>query len=139
MAECEYFRTRKDATTQRGRMWDTIDPKALEVHWPASDGSFSKTHGNQTVPNFDHVFSQKKVRRIDIVIPYTRWNCMMYDMQGLHGPQRAPSAPGGPAGRPAAGDVDMAFTHPSCSLGRNKGESAAPQCRVGTGWHFSRT
>ncbi|MFB9053636.1 CotH kinase family protein [Formosa undariae] len=44
-----------------------------------------ETHSKDADPNFDEVFEDEAVKRLDIVISETRWNSMLTDMTTLYG------------------------------------------------------
>ncbi|KYG80630.1 CotH protein [Roseivirga ehrenbergii] len=45
----------------------------------------TETHSNDADPNFDEVFEDNAVKRLDIVITPTRWQSMLDDMTSLYG------------------------------------------------------
>lgn len=49
------------------------------------DGWTEETHGNDSEPDFDTVFPQDEVNRIDIIIPEENWETMLADMTDLLG------------------------------------------------------
>ena len=61
----------------------------------------TETHSKDADPNFDEVFEDNAVKRLDIVITETRWQSMLYDMTNLYGDFGSVS--GGPGG---GGPVD---------------------------------
>ncbi len=59
----------------------TLDDDDFEpTDWTA------ETHSKDADPNFDEVFQDDAVKRLDIVITEERWALMMADMTNLHGP-----------------------------------------------------
>ncbi|APX99807.1 CotH kinase family protein [Lacinutrix venerupis] len=58
----------------------------------------TETHSNDADPNFEEVFSDTEVKRLDIVITESRWESMLDDMTNLYGPFGAGA--GGPGGGP---------------------------------------
>lgn len=44
-----------------------------------------ESHSNKGTPNFDLIFNDQKVQRIDLVIPKNRWQTMLKDMTTLYG------------------------------------------------------
>ena len=61
----------------------------------------TETHSKDADPNFDEVFEDNAVKRLDIVITETRWQSMLDDMTSLYGDFGSVS--GGPGG---GGPVD---------------------------------
>ncbi|MBJ2173392.1 CotH kinase family protein [Aureibaculum sp. A20] len=53
------------------------------------------THSKSADPNFDEVFEDEAVKRLDIVITETRWQSMLDDMTSLYGTFGAGNKPGG--------------------------------------------
>ncbi len=45
----------------------------------------TETHSNDADPNFDEVFEDNAIKRIDIVITEDRWQIMLNDMTNLYG------------------------------------------------------
>ena len=64
----------------------------------------TETHSNDADPNFDEVFEDNAVKRIDIVITEERWQSMLDDMSSLYG--EFGSSSGGPGGGPGGGGAD---------------------------------
>lgn len=60
------------------------------------------THGIQIVPNYDVVFNQNEVLRIDLVIGDDEWETMQDDLAANLG-----SSSSGPGGRPGGGGGDL--------------------------------
>lgn len=64
----------------------------------------AETHSKDADPNFDEVFEDNAVKRLDIVITETRWQSMLDDMTSLYGTFGSVSGgpggggPGGPGG-----------------------------------------
>lgn len=59
---------------------EVVDDTAFEpVDWT------TETHSNDADPNFEEVFEDNAVKRIDIVITSTRWQTMLDDMTSLYG------------------------------------------------------
>ena len=56
-----------------------------DADFVASDWT-EATHGKNAVPNFDEVFDDSAVKRLDLVIREDRWRLMLDDMTGLYGP-----------------------------------------------------
>jgi len=44
-----------------------------------------ETHSKDAAPNFDEVFDDSEVKRLDIVVTEDRWNTMLSDMTNLYG------------------------------------------------------
>ena len=59
----------------------------------------SSTHSSSAVPNYNKVFAQDKVNRIDITISAENWEIMQDDLDDLYGS----SSSGGPGGGPGGG------------------------------------
>ena len=55
----------------------------------------TETHSKDADPNFDEVFKDNTVKRLDIVITETRWQNMLDDMTDLYGTFGVRSGPGG--------------------------------------------
>lgn len=45
----------------------------------------TETHSNEVAPDFDEIFDDNAVKRIDIVISDTNWEAMLNDMEDLYG------------------------------------------------------
>ncbi|TVZ27947.1 CotH protein [Gillisia sp. Hel_I_86] len=58
-----------------------------------------ETHSNFVSPNFDEVFGDNAVKRLDIVITEARWQSMLDDMTAIYGAFGVSSSPSG-------GDID---------------------------------
>jgi len=63
---------------------EELDDIELETFIDISDWSES-THSNDVKPNYNIVFPQDKVNRIDLVISSTNWNIMLDDMTNKYG------------------------------------------------------
>lgn len=55
----------------------------------------TETHSKDADPNFDEIFPDDEVKRLDIVITEDNWQSMLDDMTGLYGTFGQRSAPGG--------------------------------------------
>lgn len=55
-----------------------------DTDFVATDWSI-ETHGNEADPNFDQIFPDDKVQRLDIVISENNWDVMLDDMTDLYG------------------------------------------------------
>lgn len=55
-----------------------------DTEFEAADWS-AETHSNDADPNFDKVFEDNTVKRLDIIITSARWQSMLDDMTGLYG------------------------------------------------------
>ncbi|MFT6808798.1 MAG: spore coat protein H [Saprospiraceae bacterium] len=66
----------------------------------------TETHSKDADPNFDEVFEDNAVKRLDIVISENRWESMLEDMTSLYGVFGASSGGqgGGPGGGGPGGD-----------------------------------
>ena len=62
----------------------------------------TETHSKLTDPNFDEVFDNSTIKRIDIVITEENWQAMLDDMTALYG-EFGSSAQGPPGGGPGGG------------------------------------
>jgi spore coat protein H len=84
---------------------DNVDEIVLDdadfepIDWTAA------THSKDVDPNFDEVFDNTQVKRLDIVITSERWQTMLDDMTEKYGvfgsqinPIGGPGGPGGPGG-----------------------------------------
>ena len=71
------------------------------------------THSKSADPNFDEIFEDNAVKRIDIVITEARWESMLTDMTSLYGAFGAgsggPGGTGGPGGGLEEVDEDPIF------------------------------
>ena len=68
----------------------------------------TETHSKDADPNFDEVFDDTSVKRLDIVITEARWQTMLDDMTDLYGTFGTSSAgPGGPGGGGPGGPNDL--------------------------------
>tara|TARA_R110000796_G_scaffold127645_10_gene243058 strand:- start:12726 stop:14210 length:1485 start_codon:yes stop_codon:yes gene_type:complete len=66
---------------------DTTDTSTTEVtdaDFEATDWT-DETHSKNVDPNFDEVFSDTEVKRLDIVVTEDRWQSMLDDMTALYG------------------------------------------------------
>ena len=63
----------------------TADETLDETDFEATDWT-SATHSKDADPNFDEVFEDNTVKRIDFVITAERWQTMLDDMTALYGP-----------------------------------------------------
>jgi len=63
---------------------EELDDIELETNIDISDWS-EATHGGDGKPNYDIVFPQDKVNRIDLVISSTNWDIMLDDMTNKYG------------------------------------------------------
>ncbi|MFT5914606.1 MAG: spore coat protein H [Bacteroidia bacterium] len=64
---------------------DVVDDTALvDTVFEVTDWT-TGTHSKSADPNFDEVFEDNTVKRLDIVITSTRWQSMLDDMTSLYG------------------------------------------------------
>ena len=72
------------------------------------------THSKDADPNFDEVFEDQAVKRLDIVITEDRWQTMLDDMTDLYGTfgSRGGAGGGGPGGGFGGGDSSFAEEDP---------------------------
>ncbi|MEM5564464.1 CotH kinase family protein [Psychroserpens sp. AS72] len=66
----------------------------LDTDFEATDWT-SETHSKDADPNFDEVFEDNAVKRLDIVITEARWQNMLDDMTELYGTFGVGGQPGG--------------------------------------------
>ncbi|MFT6935382.1 MAG: spore coat protein H [Maribacter sp.] len=84
---------------------ETLD----DTDFVASDWTM-ETHSKDTDPNFDEVFEDNAVKRLDVVITEARWQSMLDDMTTLYGVFGA-TGQGGPGGSgPPGGQGGYIFT-----------------------------
>ncbi|WP_055448432.1 CotH kinase family protein [Lacinutrix mariniflava] len=70
----------------------------------------AETHSKDADPNFDEVFEDNAVKRLDIVITETRWQSMLDDMTNLYGTFGSGAVgAGGPVGGGPGGPVETAL------------------------------
>ena len=82
-----------DAEIEGGDVSGTYDDNAFTIpDWTA------ETHSKWANPNFDEVFDNTEVKRIDIVFTQTRWQSMLDNMTELYGTFRGGST--GPGNKP---------------------------------------
>jgi spore coat protein CotH len=74
-----FFACNKDDDNYKG-ITVVIDDTDFE----ATDWT-TETHSKDAYPNFDEVFDDNAVKRIDIVVSETRWQLMLDDMTNLYG------------------------------------------------------
>ena len=76
---------------------DIVDENTLvidDTDFEATDWT-TETHSNDADPDFDEVFEDNVVKRIDFVIREDRWQIMLNDMAGLYGTFGSGGGPGG--------------------------------------------
>ena len=61
------------------------------------------THGSSALPNYDEIFNDDKVQRLDIVINPAYWDMMLDDLETLVGATGDPMPSGMPPGPPPGG------------------------------------
>ncbi|MDW5288524.1 CotH kinase family protein [Formosa sp. PL04] len=98
-----------DTTTDETEIDDGTDVIIDDADFEATDWT-TETHSKSADPNFDEVFEDEAVKRIDIVITEARWDSMLTDMTTLYGTFGATSGggaggPGGP-GNGGGGQVE---------------------------------
>ena len=89
-----------DTTTDETEIDDSTDVVVDDADFETTDWT-TETHSKSADPNFDEVFEDEAVKRIDIVITEARWNSMLTDMTTLYGTFGSSSGggavgPGGP-------------------------------------------
>jgi spore coat protein CotH len=65
---------------------------------PASQGRSAETHGRDAKPDYDRVFAQDTVKRLDILITAADWNRLTTDMAEMAGPFGSSRTGGGRGG-----------------------------------------
>ena len=89
-------------TTEEDELAVVIDDTDFETtDWTTA------THSKDADPNFDEVFEDNAVKRLDIVITEARWQAMLDDMTNLYG--TFGSGAGGPGGGLTETDEDPIF------------------------------
>ncbi|WP_460513771.1 CotH kinase family protein [Cyclobacterium sediminis] len=83
---------------------DIVDGEEEEVELIIDDTDFEAidwttgTHSNDAAPDFDEVFNDQAVKRLDIVITEDRWQTMLGDMTNIYGTFGSRGGGGGPGG-----------------------------------------
>ena len=93
--------TDDDSITTEEETEEFIDTDFETIDWTTI------THSNDADPNFDEVFEDNAVKRLDIVITEERWQSMLNDMTSLYG--TFGSGSGGTGGGSVDSDVDPIF------------------------------
>lgn len=62
----------------------TADETTLDDDFVATDWT-TETHSSDADPNFDEVFDDTAVKRLDIVVSATNWSSMLADMKSMYG------------------------------------------------------
>ncbi len=70
------------------------------------------THGYGATPNYNVVFNQDEVHRLDIVIEPEYWDAMQEDIASIYSTSSGPGGPGGPGG----GGTDETPIYVPCQL-----------------------
>lgn len=84
-----------DTETEAGDTADESDTSdASDADFEATDWT-EETHSKNADPNFDEVFDDAAVKRLDFVITEERWQSMLDDMTDLYGEFGSSSSPGG--------------------------------------------
>ena len=60
------------------------ETEVTDADFVATDWT-DETHSKNVDPNFDEVFSDTEVKRLDIVVTQARWQSMLDDMTALYG------------------------------------------------------
>lgn len=101
------FSCSDDVAETTGDVVEVIDSEAYVETYEDSDFEASDwtddTHSKSADPNFDAVFEDDAVNRIDIVITEERWQSMLDDMTSLYGVFGGSGGPGG--GGPGGGGL----------------------------------
>ncbi|MBM1107762.1 CotH kinase family protein [Aurantibacter crassamenti] len=98
-----------EAVTEDEVAMDDSEDEATDDEVTIDDADFeatdwtTETHSNDVDPDFDEVFEDNTVKRIDIVITEDRWQSMLDDMTSLYGTFGATGQGGGPGGGPGGG------------------------------------
>ncbi len=71
---------------------DAADVDADDDEVPRPPGWTTETHGKKGDPNYEVVFPDDKVNRLDITITAADWQAMMDDLAELLGPRREPGS-----------------------------------------------
>jgi len=79
--------TTEEETTDEDVVLD--DPNFDPIDWT------TETHSKSVDPNFDEVYSNTEVKRIDLVISEENWDVMLDDMTDIYGTFGRSSGPGG--------------------------------------------
>lgn len=88
-----------ETTTETETDTDTV----ADADFEATDWT-DETHSKNVDPNFDEVFSDTEVKRLDFVITEERWQSMLDDMESIYGTFGGTGATGGPGtGGPGSG------------------------------------
>ncbi|WP_299252546.1 CotH kinase family protein [uncultured Lacinutrix sp.] len=87
-----------DVVAEEEAAEEADDSDFVATDWTA------ETHSKDADPNFDEVFEDNAVKRLDIVITETRWQSMLDDMTSLYGDFGSVS--GGPGGGGSGGPVE---------------------------------
>ena len=82
-----------------------------DVDFEATDWT-TETHSKDADPDFDEVFEDNAVKRLDIVITEDRWQSMLDDMTNLYGAFGATGQGGPPQGGPPTGGDTFADEDP---------------------------
>ena len=67
----------------------TIEPGSGNEDWTDA------THGSSATPNYNKVFTDTKVHRLDIVLDEGAWDAMQDDLEDLLGSTSSGGGPGG--------------------------------------------
>ena len=73
-----------DDSTTTDEDEEVIEEEVDDTDFEATDWT-TETHSKDADPNFDEVFEDEAVKRIDIVITEARWQSMLDDMTDLYG------------------------------------------------------
>ncbi len=128
LAGCSGLQTTQDAASNADQ--DEIqaaDDAAEDVVTERPDGWGLESHSNDAKPDYEIVFPQDEVNRIDIVISAETWQAMLDDMTEMQGEfgSGAGMGPGGPAGGVGEGQRPEGFTPPEG--GQLPGDRQPPQ------------
>ena len=85
---------------------NTVEEVVDDADFEATDWT-TETHSKSADPNFDEVFDDSEVKRIDIVITSDRWQSMLDNMTDLYGTFGGGNRPGGGVGE--SSDEDPIF------------------------------
>jgi len=76
-----------------GESWEAGDPQGgfnvTVIDPDRPEGWTEATHGNNASPNYDVVYAQDEVKRIDLIFDPADWQAMLGNMTAIHGPFNA--------------------------------------------------
>ena len=101
LAACNSSETTSETTTDSTETTETI---VTDADFEATDWT-DASHSKEVDPNFDEVFTDTEVKRLDFVITAARWQSMLDNMEDIYGAFGTNTNTGGGAqgGSPAGG------------------------------------